>query len=238
MKVIILSTTKYKEKDCIYNAISKEKSLSFQAKGAQGPKSQFVWLNNVLTVADVEFLQDGRYKYPVLKTASFVSGSMTGNDKLDYLFTLSALAEITNNMFPEEEKYVVFDELIEAIRALKRDKDQMMIILIYLAKCMKFAGAELEVDKCVRSGSRSNIVAFSFSEGGFISEPCLTKDIPTDLTGTQLKLIRYCFKATDYECLMTEQYTKEDKLVIVNKFLEFIDDFLGVKLNTTQYLIK
>ena len=237
MQVIILSTTKYKEKDCIYNAISKDKSLSFKAKGAQEAKNQFVWLNNMLTVADVEFLDDARYKYPIIKNASLVFPSISGMDKLEYLFSLSALAEITNNMFEEEEKYVVYNDLLGTIKALKKEKDTAMVILIYLAKCMKYAGYEFEVDKCVFSGATKDIVAFSFEDGGFVSKE-YAKGMILDLTGQQMKLIRYCFKATDYDCLMIEQFSKEDKVVILNKFLKFIDDNLGAKLNTAQYLIK
>ena len=237
MRVIILATTKYKEKDCIFDAISEEGPISFKARGAQDSKSPFVWLTNNLTVADVEFAE-GRYKYPVLKSATLVSSSITGNDDIDYLFSISALAEITKSTLNDDERKWAFNDLLDAVSALKRGKDHMMVVLIFLARCIKYAGAQLEVDKCVFSGSTSDIVAFSFADGGFVSRPYLTEDTVLDLSGQQMKLIRYCFKIPDYSCLMTEQYTKEDKKVILNKFLEFIDEFLGVKLTAPHYLLK
>ena len=67
MKVIILNKANYKEKDCIYDAISENEYFSFQAKRAQDSKSPYVWLNNPLTVADIELFEDGRYKHKLLK---------------------------------------------------------------------------------------------------------------------------------------------------------------------------
>ena len=237
MRVIILGSTKYKEKDCILDAISEDGPVSFKARGAQDNKSQFSWLNNNLTVADVEFTE-GKYKYPVLKSATFISSSITGSDDLDYLFSISALAEIAKSTLNDDERKWAFNDLLDAVSALKRGKDHVMVALIFMARCMKYAGAQLEVDKCVFSGSTSDIVAFSFADGGFVSRPYVTEDTVLDLSAQQMKLIRYCFKAPDYSCVMSEQYTKEDKKVILNKFLEFIDEFLGVKLAAPYYLIK
>ncbi len=237
MRVIILSTSKYKEKDCIYDAISEDGPISFKARGAQESKSPFVWLNNILTVADVDFAE-GKYKYPVLKSATLVSSSITGSNELEYLYALSALAEITKDTLADDDKKLAFKDLQDAINALKQGKDSRMVVLIYSAHCITYAGAQLEVDKCVFSGSKSDIVAFSFADGGFVSRPYLTEEMNCDLTVQQMKLIRYVFKVPNYSCVDTEKYTKEDKIVLLNKFIEFIDEFLGVRITSLNYLIK
>ena len=237
MKVIILSTSKYKEKDCIYNALSEQGPLSFKARGAQDSKSPFVWLNNVLTVADVE-LVEGRYKYPILNSATLISSSITGSDSLEYLYSINALASITKQMLDDDEKHLFYQDLLDATAALKKGKDPYMVILIYLARGTKYGGAELEVDKCIYSGSTSDIVAFSFSDGGFISRPYVTEETSLDLTPQQMKLIRYCYKAPDFSCVGAEQFSKQDKQVILNKLLEFIDEIIGAKLDSLQYLTK
>ena len=237
MKVITLASTKYKEKDCIIDAISEESAISFKARGAQDSKSPFVWLNNILTVADVEFAE-GRYKYPVLKSATLISSSITGSNELNYLYVISALAEITKKVLNDEERHCSYNDLLNAVSALKKGKDYLMVVLIYLARCLKYAGIQLEVDKCVFSGSTSDIVAFSFADGGFVSRNYVTEDMPLDLSGQQMKLIRYCFKAPDYSCERIEKYSADDKKVILNKFNEFIDEFIGVKITSINYLIK
>ena len=94
MKVIVLSNTKYKENDIIYNAISEEGLVSFKVNGAQSGKSPYLWLNNYLTIADIEF-GDRRFKYPSLKEAKLVSSPLSGNDSLPKLMSLAVLAEAT-----------------------------------------------------------------------------------------------------------------------------------------------
>lgn len=238
MKVIILSKTNYKEKDCIYNAISENEYFSFQAKGAQDNKSPFVWLNNPMTVADIELVEDGRYKHQLLKTASLVSTPFDGNEDLNYLFAVNALAGLAKDVLTDEEKHLVFSDLLEAMQALKNKKDHYMVILIFIARLLKKSGTELEVDQCVFCGKTSDIVAFSFSDGGFVCRNCLKDDIKRDLSPTQMRLVRYIFKIRDYSCEKSEVFEKADKVFVLNKFKEFIDEFLGADVKSLNTLLK
>lgn len=237
MKVIILSKTNYKEKDCIYNAINEHEYFSFQAKGAQDNKSPVVWLNNPLTVADIEFLEDGRYKHKVLKTAVLVSTSFGGNDRLEYLYTIGALAELTNNALTDEEKPLMFKDLIDAMNALKSDKDPIMVLLIYIAKLLKQVGTELEVDRCVSCGSIHDIVVFSFSDGGFLCRNCVNEDTVYDLKPQQMRLVRYAFKAKDYSCVKAEDFEKADKQTVLKRFKEFLDEYHGANIKSINHLL-
>ena len=235
MEIIVLSSTKYKEKDSIINAISKDGPVSFRARGSLDPKHAMTWINNVLTVADVELLE-GKYKYPILNSASLISSSITGSDSLEYLFAISALAEITKDALLDEDKHRVYDHLIEATRALRKNKDPLMVNLLYLAKCIAIGGAEPNVDGCVYSGKTTDIVAFSFDDGGFVSRDYINENIALDLSPNQLKLIRYCFKAPDFSCVQSDKYSKEDKNKVLDKFVDFIDHNIGAKITATDYL--
>lgn len=238
MKVIVLSKVDYKEKNCIYDAISETGSLSFQARGAQESKSQFVWLNNPLTVADIELVEDGRYKYKMLKNAAPVSAAITGSDSLDYLCSVQVLIDITKNVLSDEERHGVFNELLLAISALKANKDHLIVLSVFLACALKKSGIELEVDKCVFCGSTSDIVAFSLSDGGFVCRNCMNEDIVQDLSPSQLKLVRYVFRAPDFSCMKTEGFSEEDKKAVIRKLVSFVDEFTGVNLKTFNYFIK
>ena len=238
MKVIVLSKIDYKEKNCIYDAISETGSLSFQAKGAQDSKSQFVWLNNPLTVADIELVEDGRYKYKMLKNAYPVSAAVTGGDSLDYLCAIQVLIDIAKNVLSEEERHGVFDDLLLATSALKAKKDHLIVLSVFLARALKKAGIELEVDKCVFCGSTQEITAFSLSDGGFVCRRCMNDDITPDLTPNQMKLVRYIFRAPDFSCMKTEGYSEEDKKIVIKKLVAFADEFIGVNLKTFNYFIK
>ena len=105
------------------------------------------------------------------------------------------------------------------------------------APCIALAVKYIQ-DKCVFSGSTSDIVAFSFSEGGFVSREYVTEETAQDLTPQQMKLIRYCFKSPNYSCIDTEKYSKADKQVLLSKLKQFIDDMSGAVIRSLDYLIK
>ena len=113
-----------------------------------------------------------------------------------------------------------------------------MVILVYLAHLIKLSGVELEVNKCVYCGNKRDIVAFSFENGGFICENCLNEDMVRDLNKNQMLLIRYIFRAKDYSLPEIERYSVEDKKLILSKLKDFVDEFIGVKLNSVDALIK
>ena len=238
MKVIILSVSNYKDKDCIYNAISEEGYISFQAKGAQDPKGKYLWMNNPLTVADVEFVEDGRYKHKLVKSAMLISTSVTGGEPLDYLLSISALAELSRNIPTDEEKHLVYSDLLNAVKALKGKKDHLMVVLTYLALLLKLSGTNLEVDKCVFCGSTEHIVAFSFENGGFVCQNCMHPEMQCDLTPSQMRLIRVIFKASNFDYIDKTNYSFDDKKLILKKLREFAFDYHGVSLRTIDMLLK
>ena len=238
MKIIVLRSTVYKEKDYIYDAIANDGYLSFKVRGGASNNSKYLWLNNPLTVADVEFIDDGRYKYPVLKEAMLISSPISGIDSFDYLSSVSVVQEVATSMIQDEEKHLLFNDLDSSLTALRNKKDSLLVLLILLAKAMRITGSELEVDKCVYCGATKEIVTFSFAEGGFVCRKCFEKGMENELAPSQMKLIRYAFRAVNYSCVNSEQFSLDDKKVVLRAFKEYIYDFLGVDLKSINYLIK
>ncbi len=235
MKIIVLSLSKFKENDVIYNAISEIGSLSFKAFRGQDNKSEYVWLNNPLTIADVEF-SDKRYKYPTLKEAKLIRSPIKGGDPLDYLCSISAITEIATKVLAEEERYKLFPHIEQAIEALQKGKNHLMVVSIFLANAIKFAGGDLEVDRCVFCGTTSDVITFSFVDGGFVCRNCAVDSTPVDLKPEQLKLIRYIFKAPNYDCPKSEMFSDVDKEVVLNNLVQYVSDMDGVNLLTIKAL--
>lgn len=237
MKIIILSSTDYKEKDRIYNAISEKEYFSFRVKGGIDTKSKFIWLNNQFTVAEVEFVEDGRYKYPILKDGHLIFSPMSGKDSVDYLFVINALADIVKHMLQDEEKAKIYQDIIDVLEALKNGKDTLTLTLIFLARVMKIAGMEFEVNKCVFCGTTHDIVTFSFADGGFVCRNCYDPNMGKDLSLEQMHLLRYVFLAPNYSCKGIEKFTNEDKKKLLSAFNNYISDELGVSLLSINFLI-
>jgi len=236
MKIIVLSITPYKEKDAIIDAISEQGDISFLAKGILDPKNKNAAMNNVLLTADIE-LNEGNYKYPVLKSASIIENPMKVTNDYYYLSSLIFMAELTKLLLQDEEKIEVFESLIKSISALKKAKQPWEILLAYTAKVLRIGGYEFEVNQCVFCGSRKEIVTFSFKDGGFVCKDCLEDDTERDLTKNQMLLIRSAFNTKEpAEAAFTCE--RNDGIIVLNKFIEFIHDSYGVTLKSESLINK
>ena len=236
MKVVILSITPYKEKDAIIDAVNEQGEMTFLAKGILDPKSKNSALNNLLAVADIE-LNEGNYKHPVLKSASIIENPMKVNNSYDYLVSLMLMAEITKTLVQDEEKERIFNSLMSAVICMKTADSPWAILLAYFAKVFKETGYEFEVNHCVFCGSKQGILTFSFADGGFICQNCIEPDMERDLNKEQMLIVRSAFLVPDM-AHATFDVSKENALVILNKFFEFIKDSYGVTLKGAALINK
>lgn len=230
MEIIVLSITPYKEKDGIVESLSKDGLITFLAKGIFDPKNKNAAINNIMVKADIE-LSEGKQKYPVLKTASILDTPLKSNSNLCYLSGLMYIAEITKALLQEDEKVEMYGFLSKSLNGLKKDEKGLFVILAYTAKVLKTSGYEFDVNHCVFCGKKENIVTFSFNEGGFVCGNCFKEDMERDLNKSQMLLLRAAFNTNDPENV-DFPYEKEDALVVLNKFYEFIIDSFGVRLKS------
>ena len=236
MKIIVLSITPYKEKDAIIDAIGEDGDITFLAKGIFDVKNKNASLNNILSIAEIE-LQEGNYKYPVLKNSSIILNPMKLQNDYYYLSSLLLIAEATKTLLQDEEKIRIFDSLTKAIVSLKEAKQPWEILLCYFAKLLTIGGYEFEVNCCVFCGSKKDIVTFSFIDGGFVCRSCLQEDTPRDLNTTQMLLIRSAFNNQEIDKI-NFNCTKEDALIVLSKFFEFINDSYGITLKSGALINK
>ena len=235
MQVIILSVSTYKEKDAVISAISENEYITFLARGINGPKSKNMPINNALTIADIE-LMDGNFKCPVLKSSKQLFTPMRLEMDSKYLGSLLLMNEITNYLFPDEEKHKMFKALGEGIELLKKKNDWLMTILLFLATAIREGGFELEVNCCVRCNGKNRIVAFSFEEGGFICEKCIDEEISRDLTKDQMILLRKIFNARDFALLDTP-YDKEDAEILLRRIIGFSEEAFGYHFKNLRLIL-
>lgn len=234
MKIIILSITQYKEKDGIVDAISEEGPISFQVKGLFGSKGKFASLNNAMTIADIE-LSQGKSKYPTLKAFELIQTPMKEVTELNYMGALMFLSEITRKGLQDDEKAMLFKHLYAALLQLKTGNNPWWIVLVYTANILKATGAEFEVDHCMICGKRKGITTFSFEEGGFICKDCFQPDMERPFNTNQMLLIRAAFRAVDY-AHVDENCTQENALAVLTRLREYINDYLGISIESLKFL--
>lgn len=235
MKIIVLSISSYKEKDAVISAISEDQFVTFLARGINNPKSKNIAINNPLTIADIE-LMDGSFKYPVLKSSKQLFTPMRIDMDSKYLGSLLFINEVVNYLFPDEDKPKMFKTVEDSVTALKKSKDWLMVLLLFMAQVIRLGGFELEVNQCVNCGSKKNIVAFSFDEGGFICQNCFDESLGRDLNKDQMILLRKVCNARDMH-LLDSGYNHEEALFLFEKFIHFMEEAFGYHFKNLRLLL-
>ena len=238
MKAIILSIVQYKEKDAIIQAITANESFSFLAKGVLNPKNPNSVINNPMTIAEIELSDRAGLKYKVLKTVSVISSPLSLNSKLENLASLQMINEVTSKCLSDEEKYKIFSWIEDAIYRLKKTDEYLQTLLLVFANVLKAAGYGFEVNRCVFCGKKTDIVDFSFVDGGFVCRDCQQDEIASGFSKEEMKYIRYIFNAEDFEDTTSIVVDAKSMTRILGKFLEFIKDNLGVTIKSSELLLR
>ena len=234
MKVIILSINTYKDKEAVINSICPTGQLTFIVKGLYDPKSRNAQLNAPMTIIDAEFVE-GSYQFPVLKRFEMILQPMKNTEDYLYLSTILILGQLNNKILQPEDYAPMYEWLYNGLVTLENSKKYYDVMLIYTANVLRVSGYEFEVNRCVMCGTNKNIVAFSFSDGGFLCRNCLEEEEKKDLTPSQMLLIRAVFNAKTYD-LSKIKYDLSDGKVLMFKFYEFINDMFGTSINNILML--
>lgn len=234
MEIIILKITNYKEKDGIIDAISKNEKMSFLVRGLFDPKSKNAFLNNPLTIADIE-LSEGNYKYPVVKSSLMIKSPINPHADLKYMGSIMMIVEVTNYLLSDEEKFVIYDYLSQTIEDIKTNNNPLKVVISYLAKILKISGYDFEINECIMCGNRKNIITFSFDDGGFICQNCYTPDIPKLFNKNQMLAIRESFGSLDTS-IKNDNLDDNELIFIILKFVEFIHESYGYNMKSMDLI--
>ncbi len=122
-------------------------------------------------------------------------------------------------------------------RALaKAGKGQVLAAsLLFSAFALKALGIQPDTSACVSCGAIADLVAFSFTEGGFVCRQCATQLGLTPLPRKQLLTYKYLF-ATD---LAREEIEKIDPVVskrVLGEILAYVEDYFQTKLESAPLL--
>lgn len=236
MKIIVLSLTSVKEKDVLINAISEEEYLTFKAHGVLAPNNKNASINNLLAISDV-VITNNKTGTKSLKECSVISLVDLTSSNLEMMTVVNTLSEATNKMLADEEKHLAFNYLEKTLYALKEAKYPLLNLIAYLAKLIKLSGVSFEINHCVGCGTKKDITAFSFIDGGYVCKNCLDDNTDLSLSNYQLLMIRTLCGTTTYDFNNIE-YRESEILILLGRFLSYINDGIGVYLESPKLILK
>ncbi len=230
---IVVSETPYSESSKIINILTKDQGvIGVMAKGAKRIKSPLRVATERFTLGifSVYYHKD---KLSTLVSADIINPLLnikTDIIKIGYLTYIVELAHQTAKQNDDEHIYAI---LKSAILKIEEGKDPMVITNILELKMLDYLGVGIDLDKCIKCGSKTNILTISGDEGGYICSDCRTNElIYSDKTIKMFRLYYYVDINSITDLKISEEVTHNiDKILT-----DYYDRFTGLYLKSKEFL--
>ncbi len=230
---IVVSETPYSESSKIINILTKDQGvIGVMAKGAKRIKSSLRVATERFTLGifSVYYHKD---KLSTLVSADIINPLLnikTDIIKIGYLTYIVELAHQTAKQNDDEHIYAI---LKSAILKIEEGKDPMVITNILELKMLDYLGVGIDLDKCIKCGSKTNILTISGDEGGYICTDCRTNElIYSDKTIKMFRLYYYVDINSITDLKISEEVTHNiDKILT-----DYYDRFTGLYLKSKEFL--
>lgn len=230
---IVVSETPYSESSKIINILTKDQGvIGVMAKGAKRIKSSLRVATERFTLGifSVYYHKD---KLSTLVSADIINPLLnikTDIIKIGYLTYIVELAHQTAKQNDDEHIYAI---LKSAILKIEEGKDPMVITNILELKMLDYLGVGIDLDKCIKCGSKTNILTISGDEGGYICTDCRTNElIYSDKTIKMFRLYYYVDINSITDLKISEEVTHNiDKILT-----DYYERFTGLYLKSKEFL--
>lgn len=235
IKGVIMRVTPYKESGAMINVLTKDELISFHARNIYKMDNKNLLLTTPLMYAEFTFSDNKKLltfkeMSPILDTRNYMN---------DYakLAAIDFINEVTLRLFSEDEMPKIYPYLVKTLELLKEEKRIAVLMLTYLAVSLKLNGFGLNVDACVVSGSKNNIIGISYNDGGLVSKEAYRPTRHKLYSPEKILILRSIFKAKP-EDLDKLSFTKRDIYDVLSDMLVYAYDQTGVRLKSEKLIKK
>ena len=190
---IVIKQVQYKEKDAMVSVLTKDGTVSFLARGILSPTSKNA--SSCLLFAYSNFTLNSRQDKLTLTQGKLIKSYYKLYESLDKMAGVQLVSELILRCL-DEDNGSVYPYLFNLLENMMNDYSTSTLVLICIANIIKQSGYSLEYDSCVKCGNKKGIVSYSFEQGGFICQRCITYKDKLK-TSDELKTFRYIFKVDE-----------------------------------------
>ncbi len=230
---IVVSETPYSESSKIINILTKEDGIiGVMAKGAKRIKSPFRVATEKFTlgVFNVYYHKD---KLSTLVSADILNPLLSIKTDIVKIGYLTYIVELAYQTAKQNVDANIYSILKAAILKIEEGKDPMIITNILELKMLDYLGVGIDLDKCIKCGSKMNILTISGDEGGYICKDCRTNEIIySEKTIKMFRLYYY----VDINSISDLKISDEVKESIDKILTDYYDRFTGLYLKSKEFL--
>lgn len=229
----ILKETPYGETSKIINVLTKDKGIiGIVCKGAKSMKSKLRAFTNVYSYG-VFNLYYKENKLSTLASVDIIDPLKNIKSDLTLISYLTYISDLTYQVAKQADSKKLYDDFINTVLKIEKGIDPLTLMNILELKYLPLLGVGLNLDECIKCGSKKSIVTIDASYGGIVCQNCYENELIVDKKVIQLIRMYYY---VDIKSIGTINVKEEYKQTI-NKFItDYYDSFTGLYIYSKKFL--
>ncbi|MCQ2794648.1 MAG: DNA repair protein RecO [Bacilli bacterium] len=236
IKGVIVRVTPYKESGAMINLLTKDQLLSFHARNIYKVDDKNILLTTPLMYGDFTF-SDNKKSTLTFKEMSPILDTRSYMNNYAKLAAIDFLNEVTIRLFPEDEMPKIFPYLVKTLELIQEEKHVAILTLTYLATSLRLLGFGLNVDSCVLTNSKTDIVGVSYVDGGLVSRKAYRSSRHKLYSPDKINILRCIFKVKPDD-LGKINFLKRDIYEILEDLLIYTYDQTGLRFKSENLIKK
>lgn len=232
---IIITETPYGDNSKIINVLTKDKGIiGIMCSNVKSIK-------NPLRTKTLKFtygyfhINYNENKLSKLVDVDIIDNLTNIREDIELISYMSYITDLTYQVVKQNNDLDIFNIFISTVLKLNEKKNPLILTNILELKYLDYLGVGLNLDSCVKCGSKKNIVTLDPDEGGYICQNCYTNEKILD--PKSIKLIRMYY-LIDINSISDISIKKE----IANEINYFLDKYYerytGLYLKSKDFLKK
>jgi DNA repair protein RecO (recombination protein O) len=232
---IIISETPYGDNSKIINVLTKE-------KGIIG-----IMCNNVKSIKNPLRTKTMKFTYGYFhinynenKLSKLVDIDIINNltnikEDIELISYMSYITDLTYQVVKQNNDLNIFNIFINTVLKINEKKNPRILTNIIELKYLDYLGVGLNLDSCVKCGTKKNIVTLDPDEGGYICQNCYTNEKILDSKSIKLIRIYYLIDINS----ISDINIKDNIANEINYFLDkYYERYTGLYLKSKDFLKK
>lgn len=230
---IIIKEIPYGESSKIIHVYTKDGIIGIMCKGAKKIKSPFraTTLKFTYGIFNI-YYKEG--KLSTLVSVDIINGLKNIMEDITILSYINYLTELTEQVVKQTNENI-YDDFINTILKINEGLDALIMCNILEIKYLDYLGVGLNLDSCIRCGSKVNILTIDGDRGGYICTNCYQNEQIVDSKTIELLRMYYYVDIKSISKLKISDKVKNE----INHFLNiYYDRYTGLYLKSKNFLKK
>lgn len=232
---IIVSETPYGDNSKIINVLTKERGIiGIMCNNVKSVK-------NPLRTKTLKFtygyfhINYNENKLSKLVDVDIIDNLSNIKSDIELISYMSYITDLTYQVVKQNNDIDIYSIFISTVLKLNEQKNPLILTNILELKYLDYLGVGLNLESCVKCGSKKNIVTLDADEGGYICQRCYTNEHILDPKSIKLIRMYYLIDINTITDIKISNHTAQE----INYFLDkYYERYTGLYLKSKAFLKK